>query len=98
MQDVKTRDTCGGHCAVKFQEILKGVLEILGQTSGMSSPNRNKKKTFVKIYIPETLAFRSTAQQSVELGALRFYLWGTITNPSEFNSNSKLRDASARQL
>jgi len=61
-------------------------------------PKSQQEKTFVKIYIPETLAFRSTAQQSVELGALRFYLWGTITNPSEFNSNSKLRDASARQL
>jgi hypothetical protein len=61
-------------------------------------PISQQGKTFIPIYTPKTLAFRSTAQQNFDLNASHFYLWGTTTHPCVFSYNSKLRDPSTRHF
>jgi hypothetical protein len=43
----------------------------------VNSPHQNKVKVYINKW-PQTLSFRGTAQQRVDLNPLYFYLWGQL--------------------
>jgi hypothetical protein len=56
---------------------IQGISKVLGQTSGVRSPQQSKEKIHIYMYI-STNSFPGTLQRCVDLSPSDFYLWGHL--------------------